>query len=213
MTKTEPLSKRLTVWDWIQRLGPTFTLVSAACILFSGLAAWNSASIAAAAAESTRQSAEASLRSALISEANATATRDASRSTAYSLLKNRYYVVDQNLPREDRDRNFRPKMSSRVDEEYQQWRAIRSYWYHCFDEWFLSKQLSPDLLGDLWESYYLPAHLSALDKRSLRGVFLDMSSDKDREFGKGIRKTYADELRAKYKEKFGELKELEKLAP
>ncbi len=45
----------------------------------------------------------------------------------------------------------------------------------------------------------------------MRGVFLDMCMNEEREFGKGIRKKFADEIRSKFKERTGA--ELAELAP
>jgi hypothetical protein len=96
---------------------------------------------------------------------------------AYLELKAHYYEVDSQLPPDYRNPNFRPCSDPSDPCEYDKWRRIRTYWYHAFDEWFVTKHLNPDLFGELWDNYYAAVIDRSLEVQSLRDVFCELCKE------------------------------------
>ncbi|MBP1642860.1 MAG: hypothetical protein H6Q03_1529 [Acidobacteria bacterium] len=92
----------------------------------------------------------------------------AARTQVYLTLRTRFFEVHSQLPPSYADPAWRPGSE---DEKA----AATRYWHHAFDEWYITTQLDPDLLRDLWRKYYSGALSNGLRHNGLRAQFLEMS--------------------------------------
>lgn len=91
----------------------------------------------------------------------------------YLALKEQFYRVSQELPPDYAEPGAEPYAKNTPE-----WRALKSYWYQSFDEWYVSTQVLGDSL--VWRGYYSEVLRSSIEKRRMRVVLCDMSKDQMR---------------------------------
>jgi hypothetical protein len=92
---------------------------------------------------------------------------------AYVNLKQRYYLVADNLPAGwNADTGA---LYQRDGATAKEWTAVSKYWYQSFDEWYSITRVQK--AQQLWDEYYSEALYSSLQKRRLRSVLCDMQED------------------------------------
>ncbi len=71
---------------------------------------------------------------------------DMSRSNLFLALRSKFNEIYAGLPQGYRNPEWRAK-----NEEEKQ--AVRKYWHHCFDEWYLTTRLNKKYMHKLWNDY------------------------------------------------------------
>ena len=85
------------------------------------------------------------------------------RMQLYLELKTRFLEVFRGLPAQYADSNWEP-----ADENEEL--AVKQYWYHAFDEWYITTKLNEKYMKGLWNEYYSSAILGGLKHNGLRKV-------------------------------------------
>lgn len=94
--------------------------------------------------------------------------KDAARSRLFLDLRAQLVQVHEGLPSTYRDPTWTP---TEIDEKH----AVRRYWYHAFNEWFITNRLNRRHMKELWDQYYADAVLAGLEHRGLREFFKEMT--------------------------------------
>jgi hypothetical protein len=71
--------------------------------------------------------------------------------------------------------------------------ARAAYWHHSWDEWYISKRLSPHEFGDLYDKFFSIAVLSGLNHPALRASLDDLTQNPTAGFG-AYAKDFLDDL-------------------
>jgi hypothetical protein len=104
----------------------------------------------------------------------------------YIELRYRFIEIYDNLPAEYNSETWLPDIGT------DEWKRIQQYWYHAFNEWFITNKLDKWQLNSLWRKYYKGAILSGLRNRPLRYV-LNRMLDDERGFA-GYKSSFEKEL-------------------
>ena len=113
-------------------------------------------------------------------EGNSTVTE------TYLKLRDRFLTIYKNLPEKFQHKDYTPK------EDSEEWQSIETYWYHVFDEWYLTLKMGNKNLKQLWDSLYKNSIRSSMNKASLRLV-LDKMVESEKSFG-GYRDEFYEQL-------------------
>ncbi|MEO8346434.1 MAG: hypothetical protein ABI607_12140 [Betaproteobacteria bacterium] len=92
----------------------------------------------------------------------------AAKTQVYLALRTRFFEVHSQLPPEYANTDWTPILDGERA-------AATRYWHHAFDEWYITTQLDPELLRDLWVNYFSGALSSGLHHRGLRAHLSDLN--------------------------------------
>lgn len=85
----------------------------------------------------------------------------AARTEVYLSLRTRFMSLHAALPHDYGDPGWEPR--DKAERE-----AATRYWYHAFDEWYVTTQIDRPVLGSLWTGFFEDAVLSGVRRRGLR---------------------------------------------
>ena len=86
-------------------------------------------------------------------------------------LRYRFIEIYDKLPENYKSETWLPKKDTK------EWSIIQEYWYHVFNEWFITNKVDRWQLHSLWRKYYKNAIYSGLRNRPLRYVLNQMIAD------------------------------------
>ena len=78
-------------------------------------------------------------------------TAVSARAQVYFALRSRHWEISKSLPPGFRDVEGQPYD---FDKQREQYGLVVGYWYHAFDEWYMTRKLDQELLGELWAVSY-----------------------------------------------------------
>jgi hypothetical protein len=116
------------------------------------------------------------------------------RVNTYMVLRQDFKEVISDIPGD-----FMDEDSSAPPQDSKDWKRIQDYWYHAFDEWYITTQLDPTLQA-LWDTRYKDIITSMLEKNAFRKVLCYLIKKKFPE--NDIMKEYGLVLQEIYKQEF-----------
>lgn len=109
----------------------------------------------------------------LIAVRNERRSREVAKTQIYLALRDRFIGIYEKLG--DLDMGTASDISTRL--------ARQAYWHHAFDEWYISHELAPREMGDMWERFYERAAKSGYDHPALRSTLDELAKDRSKGFG------------------------------
>jgi hypothetical protein len=109
----------------------------------------------------------------LIAVHNERRSREVAKTQIYLALRDRFIGIYEKLG--DLDKDATSDISTRL--------ARQAYWHHVFDEWYISHELAPREMGDMWNRFYERAAKSGYGHTALRSTLGELADDKSGGFG------------------------------
>jgi len=88
------------------------------------------------------------------------------RTQLFMNLRREFLEVYSALPPQFADTEWEPSNETEKS-------SILNYWHYSFSEWFVTNRLAKRRIGDLWESFYKGAILSALERDCFRNILVE----------------------------------------
>ena len=93
------------------------------------------------------------------------------RGNLFLELRSRFNDIYEGLPQGYRNPDWRAKNESEKH-------AVRRYWHHCFDEWYLTNCLNKDNMSVLWNDYFSDGITAGAKYDGMWEVLKELSSFK-----------------------------------
>lgn len=96
------------------------------------------------------------------------------RGNLFLELRSRFNAIYEGLPQGYREPGWRA-------DGHAEKQAVRRYWHHCFDEWYLTNRINQKYMDVLWKEYFSDGVTAGARHDGLWEILVKMSNFKDQE--------------------------------
>lgn len=109
----------------------------------------------------TGVTATTAIASIIIASRNLKTSTDIAKAELFLHLQTEYLSIQEELNLKYRDPNWQPKYNTK------DWKIIEKYWYHCFREWYVTKEINNGKFIGLWDNFFEEAIFHSLTHKPL----------------------------------------------